>query len=258
MQATDNLATLSRMVNAIVTHAVPIWDSVIGWSGFPLHGRAPIFLKSTLAQNWKIAALICGALVAGCNLDGAGDTFNGVFDHKLTVVGCFITSGALWPCGCILTKTDWCALCGMNRKPFLCCTILAHQYRQGGFKIDYMMHGEDTADSVTVEFFNEKHGPDEVTVSLPDSSAEATCDRVALWQYRQSPYYSLKGLYMAARQIAIRRMVSFKTGWRIGPDLWWLIAISHDMPRWWSRWWCGLWSSVFGFIGKCKKVYRWG
>ena len=101
------------------------------------------------------------------------------------------------------------------------------------FKIDYVMPGEDTADSVTVEFFNEKiWKPDEITASLSDSNADQPAT-VSLFGCSNKEHALREGLYMAAANRYRRRLLSFKTELEgLIPTYGDLIAVSHDMPRW--------------------------
>ena len=104
---------------------------------------------------------------------------------------------------------------------------------KGSFKIDYIMPGDDTADAVTVEFFNANTWkPDEVTASLPDSAAEQPA-KVSLFGCTTEAQAMREGLYMAAANRYRRRMVSFRTELEgMIPTYGDLIALAHDMPRW--------------------------
>ena len=95
------------------------------------------------------------------------------------------------------------------------------------------MPGDDTADSVKVEFFNQKTWkPDEVTASLPESAGEQPAT-VSLFGCTDKNQALREGLYMAAANRYRRRMVSFRTELEgMIPTYGDLIAISHDMPRW--------------------------
>lgn len=91
MRATDNLSQRSsRMVNCVVTRKLPIWSPDAGWST----PTAPRSIAWALADILKADY---GAKLADKNIDlealarlaqtwtERGDTFNGVFDSKLTV-----------------------------------------------------------------------------------------------------------------------------------------------------------------------------
>lgn len=238
MRATDNLSQRSsRMVNCIVTRKLPIWDSMTGWSA-PQATRSIAWacadiLKSTYGAKLEDSRIDLQALVALDAIWSArGDTFNGVFDRKLTV---WDALSQVARCGRAVAFLQGGLVRFVRDEPKTLPVALfsPRNIVKSSFKIDYVMPGEDTADSVTVEFFNEKTWkPDEVTVSLPDSSAEQPAT-VSLFGSTNKAHAIREGLYMAAANRYRRRMVSFKTELEgLIPTYGDLIAISHDMPRW--------------------------
>ena len=98
------------------------------------------------------------------------------------------------------------------------------------------MPGEDTADAVTVTYYSERTwAPDEITASLPDSTAEATDKpaKVELFGCTGADQAEREGLYMAAANRYRRRIVTFRTELEgLIPTYGDLIAITHDLPRW--------------------------
>ena len=238
MRATDNLSQRSsRMVNCIVTRKLPIWDAVNGWSA-PQATRSIAWacadiLKSTYGAKLEDSRIDLQALVALDTIWSArGDTFNGVFDRKLTV---WDALSQVARCGRAVAFLQGGLVRFVRDEPKTLPVALfsPRNIVKGSFKIDYVMPGEDTADSVTVEFFNEKTWkPDEITVSLPDSSADQPAT-VSLFGSTDKSHAIREGLYMAAANRYRRRMVSFKTELEgLIPTYGDLIAISHDMPRW--------------------------
>jgi hypothetical protein len=238
MRATDNLSgRSSRMVNAIVTRKLPIWDVVNGWSA-PQATRSIAWACTDILKSTYGAKLLDDRidLVALKALDDIwsvrGDTFNGVFDRKLTVwdalsqVARCGRSVAFLQGGHIRFVRD-------ESKTLPVALFSPRNIVKNSFKIDYVMPGEDTADSVTVEFFNEKTWkPDEITASLPDSNADQPAT-VSLFGCSNKDHALREGLYMAAANRYRRRLLSFKTELEgLIPTYGDLIAVSHDMPRW--------------------------
>lgn len=238
MRATDNLSQRSsRMLNCIVTRKLKIWHPDTGWSALQPTRSIAWALADILTANYGAkltdARIDLGALFA---LDAVwtarGDTFNGVFDRKLTV----------WDA---LTQV---ARCG-RAMPFLqgglvrfardepraipVAMFSPRNIVKGSFKIDFVMPGDDTADSVKVEFFNQRTWKqDEITASLPDSAAEQPAT-VSLFGCTDKDHAMREGMYMAAANRYRRRIVSFRTELEgMIPTYSDLIAISHDMPRW--------------------------
>ena len=241
MRATDNLSQRSaRMINCIVTRKLPVWDPETGWSG----PRATRSLASAFADA---ARARYGAGLDDARIDLAalhaldavwqsrGDRFDAVFDQSLTV----------WEA---LTRI---ARCG-RALPFLQGGILRiardaprtlpvalfgpRNIVRGSFRVQYIMPGEDTADSVTVTYFSERTWtPDEVVAALPDSATEAA-DKpatVGLFGCTGAEQAVREGLYMAAANRYRRRIVTFRTELEgLIPTYGDLIAITHDLPRW--------------------------
>jgi len=237
-RATDNLSQRSsRMVNVIATRKLPIWDEVNGWSTPQITRSIAWACADILKANYG-AKLDDGRidLQALKTLDDIwsvrGDTFNGIFDRKLTVwealsqVARCGRAVAFLQGGTIRFVRD-------ESKTLPVALFSPRNIIKNSFKIDYVMPGEDTADSVTVEFFNEKTWkPDEITASLPDSNADQPAT-VSLFGCSNKDHALREGLYMAAANRYRRRLVNFKTELEgLIPTYGDLIAVSHDMPRW--------------------------
>ncbi len=238
MRATDNLSQRSsRLVNCIVTRKLKSWHPDTGWSA----------LQPTRSIAWALADILkasYGAKLADSRIDLAslvaldaiwtarGDTFNGVFDRKLTVWDA-LTQVAR--CGRTLPFLQG-GLVRFARDEARAIPVAMFSPRNivnGSFKIDFVMPGDDTADSVKVEFFNQKTWKqDEVLASLPDSDAEQPAT-VSLFGCTDKDHATREGMYMAAANRYRRRIVSFRTELEgMIPTYSDLIAISHDMPRW--------------------------
>ncbi|AGH98932.1 host specificity factor TipJ family phage tail protein [Micavibrio aeruginosavorus] len=238
MRATDNLSQRSaRMVNCIATRKLKSWHPDTGWSDLqPTRSIAwalADILKATYGAKLTDSRIDLMALVA---LDAVwtsrGDTFNGVFDRKLTVWDA-LTQVAR--CGRTLPFLQG-GLVRFARDESRALPVAMFSPRnivKGSFKIDFVMPGEDTADSVKVEFFNQKTWKqDEVIASLPDSAAEQPAT-VSLFGCTDKDQATREGMYMAAANRYRRRIVSFRTELEgMIPTYSDLIAISHDMPRW--------------------------
>ena len=238
MRATDNLSQRSsRMVNCIVTRKLSIWDDQNGWGNVqPTQSIAwamADILKASYGADLEDSRIDLQALVVLDQIwQMRGDTFNGVFDSKRTVWDA-LTQVAR--CGRAIPFLQGGLVRFVRDEPKTLPVALfsPRNIVKSSFKIDYVMPGEDTADSVTVEFFNQKTWkPDEVTASLPDSNAEQPAT-VSLFGCTNKDHAMREGLYMAAANRYRRRMVNFRTELEgLIPTYGDLIAISHDMPRW--------------------------
>ena len=238
MRATDNLSQRSsRMINCVVTRRLPVWDPVTGWS-------AP---QPTRSVAWAFAdacRATYGAGLADGRIDLAalyaleqvwterGDTFDGVFDSAMTV---WEALTRIARCGRAVPVLQG-GIVRLFRDATQTLPVAMFGPRnivKGSFKIQYIMPGEDTADAVTVEFFNARTWkPDEVTASLPDSAAVKPA-KVTLFGCTDEAQAAREGLYMAADNRYRRKLVSWRTELDgLIPTYGDLVAVTHDMPRW--------------------------
>jgi sulfur carrier protein ThiS len=238
MRATDNLSQRSaRMINCIVTRKLPIWDSVTGWN-------AP---ASTRSIAWAFADACrsqYGAKLADARIDlnalvtldeiwaNRGDEFNGIFDSSMTV---WEALNRIARCGRAIPILQG-GVVRIFRDAAQTLPIAMFGPRnivKGSFKIQYIMPGEETADSVTITFFNASTWkPDEVTVALPDSAIEKPA-KVSLFGCTGETQAQREGLYMAADNRYRRKLVSWSTELEgMIPTYGDLVVVTHDMPHW--------------------------
>lgn len=104
---------------------------------------------------------------------------------------------------------------------------------KNSLSIQYIMPSEDTADSVTIEYFSNKTWKTtEITGILPESTSENTAT-VELFGCTDKDQALREALYMAAANRYRRRIVSFMTELDgLIPTYGDLVAITHDMPSW--------------------------
>ena len=239
MKATNNLSqSSSRMVNCIVTRKLKIWDDVNGWSAdyqptSSIAWACLDILKSSYGSSLEDHRIDLKSFHALDQIWTArGDTISGVFDAKLTVWDA-ITQVAR--CGrAVPFLQGGIVRCVRDEIKTLPVALFSpRNIVKNSLSIDYVMPGEDTADSITVKYFNHKTWkPDEVTVSLPDSQTEKSAT-VALFGSTDKNHAIREGMYMAAANRYRRRLVSFKTELEgLIPTYGDLIALNHDMPQW--------------------------
>lgn len=238
MRATDNLSQRSsRMINCIVTRRLPVWDSVTGWSApVPTRSIAWAFADACRSQygaKLADARIDLNALVA---LDQTwadrGDEFSGIFDSSMTV---WEALNRIARCGRAVPVLQG-GVVRIFRDATQTLPIAMFGPRnivKGSFKIQYIMPGEETADSVTVTFFNARTWkPDEVTAALPDSAIEKPA-KVSLFGCTDEFQAQREGLYMAADNRYRRKLVSWSTELEgMIPTYGDLVVVTHDMPHW--------------------------
>lgn len=238
MRATDNLSLRSsRMINCIVTRRLPVWDPVTGWStSEPTRSIAWAFVDACRAAY--------GAKLADTRIDlnalhaldqvwtARGDEFNGIFDSAMTVWEALIRIAR---CGRAVPVLQGGVVRVFRDAPQTLPVAMfgPRNIVKGSFGIQYIMPGEETADAVTVAFFNARTWKqDEVTAQLADSAAEKPA-KVTLFGCTDETQAQREGLYMAADNRYRRKLVSWSTELEgMIPTYGDLVAVTHDMPHW--------------------------
>lgn len=240
MRATDNLSQRSsRMVNCIVTRKLPTWSPTSGWS-------SPVATRSVA---WVLADILRASYGAGLadksidlqalyNLDqtwnSRGDTFNGVFDSKLTVYEALSRTARVGRAipfiqgGIVRFVRD-------EPKNIPVALFGPRNIVKNSLSIQYVMPSEDTADSVCVQYFSEKTWKtSEIVGSFEGSSSDKTAT-VELFGCTNKDQALREAVYMALANRYRRRIITFSTELEgLIPSYGDLISITHDMPHWGS------------------------
>lgn len=239
MKATDNLSQRSsRLVNCIVTRKLKTWSPLSGWSSSVEPTRSIAWaladiLKASYGANLKDNAIDLQALY---DLDrvwsARGDTFNAVFDSKLTVYEALSRTAkvgravAFIQGGIVRFVRD-------EPKTIPVALFGPRNIVKDSLSIQYLMPSEDTADSVTIEYFSEKTWKtSEVTGSFEASSSDKIAT-VELFGCTNKEQALREATYMALANRYRRRIVTFTTELEgLIPSYGDLIAITHDMAQW--------------------------
>ncbi|MBR1756802.1 MAG: phage tail protein [Alphaproteobacteria bacterium] len=240
MKATDNLSQRSsRLVNCVVTRKLKTWTPSGGWSG----------LTATRSIAWALADILkadYGAKLTDKSIDlnalyqlnqkwnSRGDTFNAVFDSKLTVyealsrVAKVGRAVAFIQGGIVRFVRD-------EPKTIPVAMFSPRNIVKNSLSIQYIMPSEDTADSVCVEYFSENTWKtSEITGTFADSSSDKTAT-VELFGCTNKAQAQREAVYMALANRYRRRIVTFTTELEgLIPTYGDLIAITHDMAHWGS------------------------
>ena len=238
MRATDNLSQRSsRMVNCLVTRKLSVWSAETGWSNpQPTRSIAWAFadaVRASYGAKLTDARLDLAALYRlDQTWEARGDTFDAVFDQSITV---WEAMTRIARCGRAVPflQGGVVRIVRDEQKTMPVALFSARNIVRGSLKIQYVMPGEDTADSVTVEYFNPKTWkPDEVTVTLPGSTSDKPA-KVNLFGCTSEAQAIREGKYIAAANRYRRRLITLSTEMEgLIPTYGDLIAISHDMPSW--------------------------
>ena len=239
MRATDNLSQRSsRMVNCIVTRRLKKWHPLSGWT---------VSAEPTCSIAWALADILKASYGADLrdksidiqalyNLDqtwsARGDTFNGVFDSKLTVYEALSRTARVGRAipfiqgGIVRFVRD-------EPKNIPVALFGPRNIVKNSLSIQYVMPSEDTADSVCVQYFSEKTWKtSEVVGSFEGSSSDKTAT-VELFGCTNKDQALREATYMALANRYRRRIVNFTTELEgLVPSYGDLIAITHDMAKW--------------------------
>lgn len=238
MKATDNLSQrASNLVNCVVTRKLKTWSPNSGWSD----------LTPTRSIAWALADILkadYGAKLTDKSIDlnalyqleqkwsVRGDTFNGVFDSKLTVyealsrVAKVGRAVAFIQGGIVRFVRD-------EPKTIPVALFGPRNIVKNSLSIQYIMPSEDTADSVCVQYFSEKTWKtSEITGTFSGSASDKTAT-VELFGCTNKEQAQREAVYMALANRYRRRVVTFSTELEgLIPTYGDLIAITHDMARW--------------------------
>ena len=238
MRATDNLSQRSsRMINCIVTRKLPIWSLDAGWS-------APVATRSVAWALTDILKADYGAKLADKNIDlealarldqtwtERGDTFNAVFDSKLTVYEALSRCAKV---GRAIPFIQGGIVRFVRDEPKMIPVAMfgPRNIHKNSLSIQYVMPSEDTADSVCVQYFSEKTWKtSEITGSFGGSTSDKTAT-VELFGCTNKDQALREATYMALANRYRRRIVTFTTELEgLIPSYGDLIAITHDMAKW--------------------------
>jgi len=240
MKATNNLSQRSsRMVNCIVTRKLPTWSPSGGWTG----------RVATRSIAWAIADILkanYGARLTDKSIDleglyrldqiwaARGDTFNAVFDSKLTVYdalsrACKVGRSVPYIQGGIVRFVR------DEPKSIPVALFGPRNIVKNSLTIQYIMPSEDTADSVCVQYFSDRTWKNsEITGSFEGSTSDKTAT-VELFGCTDKNQALREAIYMALANRYRRRIVTFSTELEgLIPSYGDLISITHDMPHWGS------------------------
>lgn len=238
MRATNNLSQRSsRMVNCIVTRKLRTWSPQIGWSD----------LIPTQSIAWALADILkanYGAKLADKSIDleslyrldqvwtARGDTFNAVFDSKLTVYEALLRTAKVGR-SIVFIQGGIVRFIRDEPKNIPVALFGSRNIVKNSLSIQYIMPSEDTADSVCVEFFSEKTWKtSEVTASFAEANTDKTAT-VELFGCTNKEQALREATYMALANRYRRRIVTFTTELEgLIPSYGDLIAITHDMAKW--------------------------
>ena len=240
MKATDNLSQRSsRMVNCIVTRKLNVWDPVKGWSQTPQVNRSIAWVLADILKNSSYGANLSDKYIDLNRLyeldktwNVRKDTFNGVFDSKLTVYEA-LSRVAKVGRSVVFIQGGIVRFVRDEPKTIPVALFGPRNIVKNSLSIQYVMPSEDTADSVCVQYFSDKTWkPSEIVGSIKNASSNKTAT-VELFGCTDKDQALREATYMALANRYRRRIVNFRTELEgLIPCLGDLISVTHDMAKW--------------------------
>ncbi|URL59629.1 DUF1983 domain-containing protein [Luteibacter flocculans] len=226
----------SRKVNVIGTRILPVWNGSV-WAEQPTRNPAwalaDAFRNTTYGRGWADNRINLDGLLAEAQTWAArGDTYDGVFDTKVTLwdaVTQIARAGRALPmyfAGVVEIIRD-----APRQVPTLMLT--PDEIVQGSFKIDYVYPTFDSPDYVIVEYTNPNTWQPQTVPCALTGSAKLRPKNVQLPGVISRDQAFREGMYMAASNRDQRKFITVTVemdGYipRYGDR----IDIAHDVPQW--------------------------
>lgn len=263
MQANAQLSGLSqRRIGVIIRRWLPTWHPDTGWSD-PVETRSIAWALADVLRN-----PVYGPTVPDNRIDlqtlyeldlewaARGDTFNGVFDKRITVWAALTTIARCGRARPVMRGSVF-TFVRDNEQTLPVAMFNTRNIKRGSFQIDYETITEDTPDGLELEFFDETTWssnyvklPMPGVIGDPVSPARASMQGVTVLKQAQR-----ECAYMVADAGYRRSRISFRTEMEgFLPALGDLIAVAHDVAGWGSG---GEITSFNGSSAECSEQLDW-
>lgn len=240
IRATSQLSGLSqRKITAIIRRWLPTWDPDTGWSD-PVETQSIAWAAADILRNSDY-----GGQVPDLQIDlqslfeleqtwaDRGDTFNAVFDKRVTVWSALTTvlrAGRARPImrGSVFTFVR------DEAQELPAALFSMRNIVKGSFSFDYALLSDDATDGLVLEYFDEETwAPAYVTVPVPGVVEPINPARMAIMGITNFDQAEREANYIVGDAVYRRASVSFSTeleGYL--PAYGDLIAVSHSISGW--------------------------
>lgn len=243
MRANAQLSGLSqRRISVIVRRWLPTWNPSTGWSA-PVETRSIAWALADVLKN-----PVYGASVSDSRIDlqtlyeldlewtARGDTFNGVFDKRITVWSALTTIARCGRARPVMRGSVF-TFVRDNQQSLPVALFNTRNIRRGSFQINYDVVTEDSPDSIELEFFNQDTwSSDYVTMPMPGVVGEPISPaKISVQGITDLNQAQRECAYMVADVGYRRSRITFDTEMEgFLPALGDLIAVAHDVVGWGS------------------------
>ena len=234
MLATNNLsAQANRQVNVICTRRIPTWNGAMWTAAAPSRSIAWAIAYACKAVGLGDAQIdLAGLRALDAIWTTRGDYFDGRFDSFINfwdAITDIAQAGRAKPFmqgGIMRVVRDQSATIPVTM-------FSTRNMAKDSFSVDYLMPTPDTADAVTVSYFdNTGWVQSTVSASLPDSLALQPA-QISLFGVCGRDQAYREAMYVAGCNRYRRKMIKFTTEMEgFIPSFLDLVTIQHDMPGW--------------------------
>lgn len=240
MRANSQLsASTQRRFSAIIRRWLPTWDPIAGWSD-PVYTQSIAWALADVCRNVDYGAGMPDTRVDLQTLfeldaiwTARGDTFNGVFDKRITVWAALTTiarCGRARPIirgGVVTFVRD-------TEQELPVALFSMRNIKRNTFSIDFTMVTEDDADGIELEYFSsETWASAFVRVPLPGIDESTKPAPISLLGIDNLEQATREANYMVADSAFRRCAIAFTTEMEgYLPAYGDLIAVSHDLAGW--------------------------
>lgn len=242
IQASEQLTQATQnKINVIATGTLPAYDpDTETWSGVVATSN-PAWIMADMLRNNTYGAgindddidLVELARLADI-FDARGDEFNGVFDTKQSVkaaldkVGGAVRTKVLQVGGAITFVRD-------EPRPLARLVLTPYSIAQGSVAIRHFINGEETADTIIVEYLDAdtQWTPAEVLCQLAGATGTDDPLRIQLFGVTSHEQAYREGMYLAAINKFRRKQLSCETeleGQLLLPND--SVRVTHHLPAW--------------------------
>ncbi len=250
MRATSQLSGLTqRRISLVITRWLRSWNPTTGW-GPAAETRSIAWALADVATNTDYGAKLPDTridLQTLYELDQEwaerGDTFNGVFDKRITVWAALTTiarAGRARP----IMRGNVITFVRDSQQELPVALFNMRNIKRGSFSMEYNMLSDDESDGLLLTYFNEDTwSEDTVVVLIANDGTFRVVDRtddqpvspanMAIMGVTTREQAEREALYIVADHVYRRNAVAFTTEMEgYLPAYGDLVAVSHDLTGW--------------------------
>lgn len=250
IRANSQLSGLSqRRITVIIRRWLPTWNPTTGWSA-PVETRSIAWAFADVLRNTDY-----GAKVADSRIDlqtlyeldqvwaDRGDTFNAIFDKRVTVWSALTTIARAGRARPIMRGSVF-TLVRDEQQDLPVALFSMRNIERGSFSIDYNMLSDDATDGLELEFYNEESwASDYITIKVNSNNTfsvvgvgeegPANPAKMSIMGVTSYDQAEREALYIVADSVYRRSAIAFTTEMEgYLPAYGDLIAVSHDIAGW--------------------------